>query len=153
MCIMALTGALEVIEKPFDLPSLSGALRQVRATLDAAYVLPLGPAGAAPGWVVESLLVDGRRVAPADGPWRNEVTVPTTGRHTVEVDLLPRVEAAGDVEMLAVSLPPAPAAKLATDAVAWCVDHAPHWSPMSMESHCEKLREPSALLRISTRPR
>lgn len=85
--------------------------------LDAAApgVLSLGPAGAAPGWVVESLLVDGRRVAPADGPWRNEVTVPTTGRHTVEVDLLPRVEAAGDVEMLAVSLPPAPAAVLACE--------------------------------------
>jgi methylmalonyl-CoA mutase N-terminal domain/subunit len=29
-------------------------------------------------------------------------------------------------------LPPAPAAKLATDAVAWCVEHAPHWSPMTV---------------------
>ena len=29
-------------------------------------------------------------------------------------------------------LPPEPAAKLATDAVAWCVEHAPHWSPMTV---------------------
>jgi methylmalonyl-CoA mutase N-terminal domain/subunit len=29
-------------------------------------------------------------------------------------------------------LPPAPAARLATDAVAWCVEHAPHWSPMTV---------------------
>lgn len=29
-------------------------------------------------------------------------------------------------------LPPAPAAKLATDAVAWCVDNAPGWSPMTV---------------------
>jgi methylmalonyl-CoA mutase N-terminal domain/subunit len=29
-------------------------------------------------------------------------------------------------------LPPAPAAKLASDAVAWCVEHAPHWSPMTV---------------------
>jgi len=29
-------------------------------------------------------------------------------------------------------LPPAPAAKLATDAVAWCVEHAPNWSPMTV---------------------
>ena len=29
-------------------------------------------------------------------------------------------------------LPPAPAAKLATDAVAWCVGSAPHWSPMTV---------------------
>ena len=29
-------------------------------------------------------------------------------------------------------LPPGPAAKLATDAVAWCVGHAPHWSPMTV---------------------
>ena len=29
-------------------------------------------------------------------------------------------------------LPPAPAAKLATDAVAWCVAHAPNWSPMTV---------------------
>ena len=29
-------------------------------------------------------------------------------------------------------LPPEPAAKLATDAVAWCVANAPHWSPMTV---------------------
>jgi methylmalonyl-CoA mutase N-terminal domain/subunit len=29
-------------------------------------------------------------------------------------------------------LPPAPAAKLAADAVAWCVDHAPNWSPITV---------------------
>jgi methylmalonyl-CoA mutase, N-terminal domain len=29
-------------------------------------------------------------------------------------------------------LPPAPAAKLATDAVAWCANHAPNWSPMTV---------------------
>ncbi len=29
-------------------------------------------------------------------------------------------------------LPPAPAAKLATDAVAWCVGNAPNWSPMTV---------------------
>jgi methylmalonyl-CoA mutase N-terminal domain/subunit len=29
-------------------------------------------------------------------------------------------------------LPPAPAAKLATDAVAWCAEHAPNWSPMTV---------------------
>ncbi len=29
-------------------------------------------------------------------------------------------------------LPHAPAAKLATDAVAWCADHAPNWSPMTV---------------------
>jgi len=29
-------------------------------------------------------------------------------------------------------LPPAPAAKLAADAVAWCVEHAPNWSPMTV---------------------
>jgi methylmalonyl-CoA mutase N-terminal domain/subunit len=29
-------------------------------------------------------------------------------------------------------LPPAPAARLAADAVAWCVEHAPHWSPMTV---------------------
>lgn len=29
-------------------------------------------------------------------------------------------------------LPPEPAAKLATDAVAWCVDHASNWSPMTV---------------------
>jgi methylmalonyl-CoA mutase N-terminal domain/subunit len=29
-------------------------------------------------------------------------------------------------------LPPAPAAKLAADAVAWCADHAPNWSPMTV---------------------
>ncbi|HEY5896264.1 MAG TPA: methylmalonyl-CoA mutase family protein, partial [Burkholderiales bacterium] len=29
-------------------------------------------------------------------------------------------------------LPPAPAARLATDAVAWCVDNAPNWSPMTV---------------------
>ncbi|MFO1170752.1 MAG: methylmalonyl-CoA mutase family protein [Hyphomicrobiaceae bacterium] len=29
-------------------------------------------------------------------------------------------------------LPPAPAAKLAVDPVAWCVEHAPNWSPMTV---------------------
>ena len=29
-------------------------------------------------------------------------------------------------------LPPAPAAKLASDCVAWCVEHAPNWSPMTV---------------------
>ena len=29
-------------------------------------------------------------------------------------------------------LPPEPAAKLAGDAVAWCVEHAPNWSPMTV---------------------
>jgi methylmalonyl-CoA mutase N-terminal domain/subunit len=29
-------------------------------------------------------------------------------------------------------LPPEPAARLATDAVAWCADHAPNWSPMTV---------------------
>jgi methylmalonyl-CoA mutase, N-terminal domain len=29
-------------------------------------------------------------------------------------------------------LPPAPAAKLAADAVAWCADNAPNWSPMTV---------------------
>jgi methylmalonyl-CoA mutase N-terminal domain/subunit len=29
-------------------------------------------------------------------------------------------------------LPAEPAARLATDAVAWCVEHAPHWSPMTV---------------------
>ena len=29
-------------------------------------------------------------------------------------------------------LPCAPAARLATDCVAWCVEHAPHWSPMTV---------------------
>ena len=29
-------------------------------------------------------------------------------------------------------LPPGPAAKLATDAVAWCAEHAPNWSPMTV---------------------
>jgi methylmalonyl-CoA mutase N-terminal domain/subunit len=29
-------------------------------------------------------------------------------------------------------LPPEPAAKLATDAVGWCVEHAPNWSPMTV---------------------
>lgn len=29
-------------------------------------------------------------------------------------------------------LPPEPAAKLAVDAVEWCADHAPHWSPMTV---------------------
>jgi len=29
-------------------------------------------------------------------------------------------------------LPPTPAAKLAADAVAWCVEHAPNWSPMTV---------------------
>jgi methylmalonyl-CoA mutase N-terminal domain/subunit len=29
-------------------------------------------------------------------------------------------------------LPPEPAARLATDAVAWCVENAPHWSPMTV---------------------
>jgi methylmalonyl-CoA mutase, N-terminal domain len=29
-------------------------------------------------------------------------------------------------------LPPEPAARLATDAVAWCAAHAPHWSPMTV---------------------
>jgi len=29
-------------------------------------------------------------------------------------------------------LPPEPAAKLATDAVAWCAGHAPHWAPMTV---------------------
>jgi len=29
-------------------------------------------------------------------------------------------------------LPPEPAAKLATDAVAWCVENAPHWSPLTV---------------------
>lgn len=29
-------------------------------------------------------------------------------------------------------LPPAPAAKLAVDSVAWCVDHAPGWSPCTV---------------------
>ena len=29
-------------------------------------------------------------------------------------------------------LPPEPAAKLASDAVSWCVEHAPNWSPMTV---------------------
>jgi methylmalonyl-CoA mutase N-terminal domain/subunit len=29
-------------------------------------------------------------------------------------------------------LPPAPAAKLAADCVAWCAEHAPNWSPMTV---------------------
>jgi methylmalonyl-CoA mutase N-terminal domain/subunit len=29
-------------------------------------------------------------------------------------------------------LPPEPAARLAADAVEWCIDHAPHWSPMTV---------------------
>ncbi|MFO1058112.1 MAG: methylmalonyl-CoA mutase family protein [Dongiaceae bacterium] len=29
-------------------------------------------------------------------------------------------------------LPPRPAARLAVDPVEWCVDHAPHWSPMTV---------------------
>ncbi len=29
-------------------------------------------------------------------------------------------------------LPPRPAAKLASDCVAWCVEHAPNWSPMTV---------------------
>lgn len=29
-------------------------------------------------------------------------------------------------------LPSGPAAKLATDCVAWCAEHAPHWSPMTV---------------------
>jgi len=29
-------------------------------------------------------------------------------------------------------LPPDPAARLASDAVAWCVEHAPNWSPMTV---------------------
>lgn len=29
-------------------------------------------------------------------------------------------------------LPTGPAAKLATDCVAWCAEHAPHWSPMTV---------------------
>lgn len=29
-------------------------------------------------------------------------------------------------------LPPAPAARLAVDAVEWCADHAPHWAPMTV---------------------
>jgi methylmalonyl-CoA mutase N-terminal domain/subunit len=29
-------------------------------------------------------------------------------------------------------LPPEPAAKLASDVVAWCVEHAPNWSPMTV---------------------
>jgi methylmalonyl-CoA mutase N-terminal domain/subunit len=29
-------------------------------------------------------------------------------------------------------LPPEPAARLAADAVEWCIDHAPHWAPMTV---------------------
>src|SRR5205085_9478417 len=29
-------------------------------------------------------------------------------------------------------LPPPPAAKLASDCVAWCAEHAPNWSPMTV---------------------
>ena len=29
-------------------------------------------------------------------------------------------------------LPPGPAAKLASDCVAWCIEHAPNWSPMTV---------------------
>lgn len=29
-------------------------------------------------------------------------------------------------------LPPGPAARLAVDAVEWCLEHAPHWSPMTV---------------------
>jgi len=85
-----------------------------RLELDAAAagVLPLGPGWAQMGRLADSLLIDGRPANPAVALKPDEVVVSTPGRHTVEGELVPRVENAGDVEMLTAFLPPSPHATL-----------------------------------------
>jgi hypothetical protein len=76
----------------------------------AAGVVELGPQEAPDGWVVETARIDGQAATMTGAPARHDLLIAAAGRHRVEIDVRPRRETLGDVEMLAVSLPSAPTA-------------------------------------------
>lgn len=90
----------------------NGERWQLRVDVDAlaAGVLELGSQAAPDGWLVETARIDGQ-VAPVTGaPARYDLFLPTAGRHRVDIDVRPRVDPVGDVEVLTATLPPAPSA-------------------------------------------
>ena len=78
----------------------------------AAGVLPLGPQEAPDGWVGATARIDGVAATLAGAPARHDLVVATAGRHRVEIDLRPKRESRGDVELLTVGVPAAPVATL-----------------------------------------
>lgn len=105
---------------------------RVDVDASAAGVLPLGPQAAADGWLVETAHIDGAVAMVTGAPQRHDLVVPTAGRHRIEVDVRPLIEQAGDVEMLTITLPPAPAATVECAASVgigpngpWCEAAAP----------------------------
>jgi len=84
----------------------------------AAGTLALGPQEAADGWLVETARIDGQAATVIGAPGRHDLVVPVAGPHRVEIDVRPKREVVGDVVMLSVGLPPAPATTLEREAQA-----------------------------------
>lgn len=93
----------------------------------AAGVLELGLQEAPDGWAIETARIDGEIASLTGAPLRHDLLMPTAGRHRVEIDVRPRIEQVGDVEMLTATLPAAPTATVEFAAAAglganglWC---------------------------------
>ncbi|MFM8496684.1 MAG: hypothetical protein ACKOEM_14380, partial [Planctomycetia bacterium] len=81
---------------------------QIDVEAAAAGVLSLGPQEAPDGWVVETARIDGQAAIVTNAGGRYDLLVPAAGTHRVEIDVRPRREPLGDVEMRTIALPPAP---------------------------------------------
>jgi len=110
-------GAIRVVRCQLLVPSGRSAGRdgeRWRLSVDvdalATGALELGPQAAPDGWLVETARIDGRAATTTGGPARQDLFLQTAGRHRVEIDIRPRFESAGNVDMLTVTLPPAPTA-------------------------------------------
>jgi hypothetical protein len=128
----------------------------------AAGVVELGPQDAPDGWVVETARIDGREATVTGAPARHDLVITAAGRHRVEIDVRPRREALGDVELLAVSLPSAPTALVEVAARAgrdgggpegvWCEMAAPGGdfvaAPRTRAANGETMHDVSHAVRV-----
>jgi len=76
----------------------------------AAGPLELAPQESPAGWVVETARVDGQAATMTGAPARHDVVIATPGRHRVEIDVRPKREPLGEIELLSLNLPAAPTA-------------------------------------------
>lgn len=127
-------GAIRVVGCQVLVPSTraadqTGERWRLRIDIDAlaAGVLELRPQDAVDGWIAETAQIDGEITPLTGAPARHDLLVPTTGRHRIEIDVRPRIEQVGDVEVLTARLPPAPTATVEFAATAgigpielWC---------------------------------
>lgn len=128
------TGAIRVVGCQILVPATRAAdptseRWRLRIDIDAlaAGVLELQPQDAVDGWIAETAQIDGEITPLTGAPVRHDLLVSTAGRHRIEIDVRPRIEQVGDVEVLTARLPPAPTATVEFAATAgivptglWC---------------------------------